>query len=70
MAKHFAKVSGSCAAKDAASSEGGLSEPWVIYNSSKTGDDKFKVLYKVDGSLTTSNLFYGSGSENEFHDCA
>ena len=69
MAKHFAKVSGSCAAKSAAASGGGLSEPWVIFNSSKTGDEKFKVLYKVDGSLNTNNSFYGSGSENEFHGC-
>lgn len=68
MAKHFAKVSGSCDAMNAASG-GELSDPWVIFNSSKTGDEKFKVLYKVDGSLNDNNSFYGSGSENEFHGC-
>jgi hypothetical protein len=69
MAKHFAKVSDSCAAKDAARSGGELSEPWVIYNDSKSSDAKFRVLYKVDGSLNNNNSFYGSGSENEFHGC-
>ena len=69
MAKHFAKVSGSCAAKSAAASGGGLSEPWVIFNSNKSSSDKFRVLYKVDGSLNADNSFYGRGSENEFHGC-
>lgn len=69
MAKHFGKVSNTCDAPGLTSGEGALSEPWVIYNSGKASTDKYRVLYKTDGSLNRNNTFYGQGSENEFAGC-
>lgn len=69
MSKHFGKVDSTCDAPGLTSGEGALSEPWVIYNTSKSSGSKFRVLYKTDGSLNTNNTFYGQGSENEFAGC-
>jgi hypothetical protein len=65
MAKNLAKASGACNAKEI-STGSDLNKPWVIYNPDSSN---FKVLYSVNGDLSTSNHFYDSSSGNEFHDC-
>ena len=65
MAKNLAKSTGACNAKEI-SNGGDFSSPWVIYNPSS---DNFKVLYSVNGDLSTSNHFYDSSNGNEFSNC-
>jgi hypothetical protein len=66
MAKNLAKATDACNAKTISNSSD-FNTPWVIYNPSSS---LHKVLYSVNGDLSTSNHFYDSSSGNEFKDCS